>query len=230
MIQLLEQLKKSIEDFNIGDLANRLDTSNATTSLPLESPSTPTMPPLLPSSLKSSPSIDFFMLYLNSNNPSVMSGGGANLDKEWYYNIVSSACSHTSECDDGSGTNETTTIADSSSLKPKQCALMLANLDLANIMSILSGKRFRLCVLRECILLGAHRTQIDILKLPAVLKQAATSGTNLSLLNDFMHPIWLASSQCLFNLLKELAAKLPEPPQIQFNFNLAEYETKSKTI
>lgn len=190
-----------------------------------ETPSTPTMSFMNSSSaalLKTSPSIDFFMLYLTSNSNATASCLSY-LDKEWYYNIVNSACSYSNSngSSDGTTTNESSVLAtmDNSSLKSKQCALMLSNLDFSNIMSILSSKMFRLSILRECLLLGAHRTQVDILKLPEVLKQAATNGTNLSLQNDFMHPLWVASSQCLFNLLKELASKLPEPPLVPMNLS-----------
>jgi hypothetical protein len=220
-MQLLEQLRKSIDDFNIGE--QRVDTNMS--SLPLESPSTPSMPPLLfggqESTFKSSPSIDFFRLYLTT--PAAATASSPPLDKEWYYNIVSSACSSSSTNTNTNDNEELITSSgggDNSSLKPKQCALMLSNLDTANIMSILASKRFRLGILRECILLGAHRTQIDISKLPSVLKQAATSGTNLSLQNDFMHPLWLASTQYLFAFLKDISPKLPEPSQIVFNFNM----------
>lgn len=153
------------------------------------------------------------MLYLSSNSNAATASCLSYLDKEWYYNIVNSACSYSSESGGSGSSSSELAIADQSSLlKSKQCALMLSNLDFSNIMSILSSKSFRLSILRECVLLGAHRTQVDILKLPEVLRQAATSGANLSLQNDFMHPLWVASSQCLFNLLKELAPKLPEPP------------------
>lgn len=249
---MLEQLKKSIDEYNTSGgggggsglseiketefsgevgLTGRQQQEQAAAAA--ETPSTPPNMSFMPGGsssafLKTSPSIDFFMLYLSSNSNAATASCLSYLDKEWYYNIVNSACSYSS----GSGGAGTTggcsssdlAIADQSSLlKSKQCALMLSNLDFSNIMSILSSKSFRLSILRECVLLGAHRTQVDILKLPEVLRQAATSGANLSLQNDFMHPLWVASSQCLFNLLKELAPKLPEPPLLVTS-NLTEYK------
>lgn len=237
LIHLLEQLKRSIDDYNnnrgvvvggggggggggnIGEDQQQPPQTTSSSPPPLlESPSTPTVPSLISSMMKSSPSIDFFMLYLNNNTNNKYDSN--NLDKEWYYNIVNSACSYSTQTTTTTTTNSPNDlITDSSSLKSKQCALMLSNLDLSNILSILSGKQFKLNILRECILLSAHRTQLDIQKLPSALKQAAMSGNNLSLQNDFMHPLWLASSQCLFDLLRQLVVKLPEPPSIVFNFN-----------
>lgn len=207
LIQLLEQLKKSIDDYNMcGDGGNQSEAHNSlltkASSVSIdESPSTPTMPPLF-SAMKTSPSVDFFMLYLNSSSTSAFATTSY-LDKEWYYNIVNSACSSDVVLD-------TTSLC----LKPKQCALMLSSLDLANIISVMSNRRFRLNILRECILLGAHRTQLDILKLPSVLKQAAMMQND-----DFMHPLWLASTNSLFNLLKEIYPKLPEPSSLPINLN-----------
>lgn len=233
LIQLLEQLKKSIDEFNntaVGEMAGAeivmsCSTNNEQQASAVETPSTPPMSTTsfaaASALLKTSPSIDFFMLYLTSNSNATASCLSY-LDKEWYYNIVNSACSYSTPADNITTTTTdlattTATTTNSALLKSKQCALMLSNLDFSNIMSILSSRQFRLSILRECILLGAHRTQVDILKLPEVLKQAATSGANLSLQNDFLHPLWIASSQCLFNLLKELAARLPEPPQLIFS-------------
>ena len=93
---------------------------------------------------------------------------------------------------------------------------MLSYLDYSNVASILTSKHFKLNILKECLLLGAHQTQLDIEKLPSALKKAATSNdTNIQ--KDFMHPLWLASTQFLFDLLQKLSVKLPKPPLLTTN-------------
>ena len=159
------------------------------------------------SSIKMSPSIDFFMLYVNSSSlPSSPSMVLANLDKEWYYNIVRSACCFAS--------SENTLIPNNVSLKSRQCALMLANLDYSNAISILGSKDFKISILKDCLLLGAQRTQSSIQKLPSALKHASANSV---FEKDFMHPLWLAGSNLLFDILNDLCMSLPKPPLVTLN-------------
>jgi hypothetical protein len=72
------------------------------------------------------------------------------------------------------------------------------------------------------MLLGAHQTQLDIQKLPSALKKAATSN-DVNFQKDFMHPLWLASSQFLFDLLQKLCLKLPTLPTVSVNVSNKEY-------
>ncbi len=113
-------------------------------------------------------------------------------------------------------------LSDTNSLKPRQCALMLSYLDFSNAASILTSKNFKLNVLKDCMLLGAHQTQLDIQKLPSALKKAATSN-DVNFQKDFMHPLWLASSQFLFDLLQKLCLKLPSLPTVSVNTSNKEY-------
>jgi hypothetical protein len=223
LISLLEQLKRLINDYSTSDAENRNSIVDGSVS-----PSSPTSSQLFSNpAMKTSPSIDFFMLYVsNSNTTKPQSSIFANLDKEWYYNIVRSACCYATPTTsqnavvflgpNSSAAQNTTNsdiICDSSSLKSKQCALMLSNLDFSNASQILTAKHFKLSILKDCILLGAHRTQLDIQKLPSALKKAAQSS-NLNFEKDFMHPLWLASTSFLFELLNDLCSKLPKPPII----------------
>lgn len=219
LISLLEQLKRLINDYSTSE--NETKNSIIDESLLDKGSASPS------SAMKTSPSIDFFMLYVsNSNTAKPQSSIFANLDKEWYYNIVRSACCYATPTTsqnaavflgpNSSATPNTTNsdiICDSSSLKSKQCALMLSNLDFSNASQILTAKHFKLSILKDCILLGAHRTQLDIQKLPSALKKAAQSS-NLNFEKDFMHPLWLASTSFLFELLNDLCSKLPKPPII----------------
>jgi hypothetical protein len=88
---------------------------------------------------------------------------------------------------------------------------MLANLDHPNIVSIVTEcPLFRLSVLKDCLLLGAQRTQHCIDKLPdASLRRLATQSPSN---RDFMHPLWLAATQALFRQLETVCAQLPPPP------------------
>jgi hypothetical protein len=99
---------------------------------------------------------------------------------------------------------------------------MLSYLDYSNVTSILASKNFKLNILKDCILLGAHQTQLDIQKLPSALKKAATSN-DVNFQKDFMHPLWLASSQFLFDLLQKLCLKLPAIPIININTTCKDY-------
>jgi hypothetical protein len=107
-------------------------------------------------------------------------------------------------------------------LKSKQCALILSNLDYENLMSILSANHFKLTILKDCILLGAKRTQSAIQKLPSVLKKAAT---NMNIQKDFMHQLWLASTNLLFNILNDFCSILPK-----FAVNSSVYELRLNEI
>jgi len=129
-----------------------------------------------------------------------------NLDKEWYYNIVRSACSYT-PVDQILSQADSPLLGDNSSLKSKQSALMLSSLDYSNAISILASPNFKLTILKDCLLLGAKQTQITIEKLPFTFKQA---GFNFE--KDFMHPMWLAATRLLFDLLSDLCLELPKPP------------------
>ena len=113
-------------------------------------------------------------------------------------------------------------ISDTNSLKPRQCALMLSYLDHSNVTSILTDKNFKLNILKDCLLLGAQQTQLDIQKLPSALKKAAISN-DLNFQQDFMHPLWLASTQFLFDLLQNMRPQLPTPPAITINASCKEY-------
>ncbi len=171
--------------------------------------------------MKASTSIDFFLLYVNSSK-SLDASNSFNLDKEWYYNLVRSACCYSAVSNSNSKQVDdlNTPLVDNTSLKSKQCALILSNLDYENAMSIFSANDFKLSILKDCILLGAKRTQLTIQKLPSALKQAATSH-KLNIQKDFMHPMWLASTNLLFDLLKQFCLILPIPPVNTTQSNLS---------
>ena len=97
----------------------------------------------IPKPLKTSHSLDFFMLYVNS------SGECLDLDKEWYYNIVRSACCHSSS-------ESANILSDHSAIKSKQCTLMLSSLDYSNAISIITAPNFKLTILKDCLLLGKN--------------------------------------------------------------------------
>lgn len=79
-------------------------------------------------------------------------------------------------------------------------------------MTILATGTFKLTILKDCLLLGAKRTQLTIQKLPYALKQTAATFKNIE--KDFLHPLWLAVTNVLFDLLNDLCVKLPKPPLI----------------
>lgn len=170
--------------------------------------------------MKASTSIDFFLLYVNSSK-SLDASNAFNLDKEWYYNIVRSACCYSTNSNASSKQVDdlNAPLVDNASLKSKQCALILSNLDYENAMSIVSAADFKLSILKDCILLGAKRTQLTIQKLPSALKQAVASH---NLQKDFMHQLWLASTNLLFGLLNEFCLISPIPPvnTTQSNLNV----------
>ncbi len=89
---------------------------------------------------------------------------------------------------------------------------MLSSLDYSNALTILTSPKFKLTILKDCLLLGAKQTQITIEKLPFTFKQA---GFNIE--NDFMHPMWLAGTHLLFDLLSNLCLDLPKPPVISLS-------------
>lgn len=94
----------------------------------------------MPKPIKTSQSMDFFMLYVNNNECH-------SLDKEWYYNIVRSACCMSS--------NENPSILnDNSTIKSKQCTIMLSSLDYSNAITIMTAPNFKLTILKDCLLLG----------------------------------------------------------------------------
>jgi hypothetical protein len=154
--------------------------------------------------LKSSKSFDFLTLYSNSNPNE--------LNKEWFYNIVRSACCHQAEQNDE-------LISEASSLKSKQYALMLSNLDGTNCFSILSDKNFKLNILSECLKLGAKKSHSNIENMPLLLKN------NLNVQKDFIHPLWLSSNRLMFNLLNDVCQKIPDT-----NNELATYEKELKQL
>ena len=87
LISLLDHLKKQVNDYNTGVITGNEQETALSTSPKPQTPSTPitNSASLYLSNMKTSPSIDFFMLYVsdssgNSNTSSVFS----NLDKEWY--------------------------------------------------------------------------------------------------------------------------------------------------
>ena len=201
LISLLEQLKHLISSYN-----NSNSEEDETSKSIIQSESDD-------SAIKPSPSIDFFMLYISSGTSNNQNNNLFNdLDKEWFYNMVRSACCYSTESygrklSNSSSSNDMITpndlILDSSSLKSKQCALMLSNLDYTNLMSIFQANQFKLNILKDCILLGAQRSQTDIEKLPLALKKAS------NLQNDFLHPLWLATTQNMFKLLNQFCSKIP---------------------
>jgi hypothetical protein len=170
LISLLEQLKQLITSYNNSDSeANQNDNS----ALENNSNSRKSEDTILPHMFKPSPSIDFFMLYVTSTKSSINTNTNLfnDLDKEWFYNMVRSACCYVvdslptpladNELERKQSFEKRITandlILDSSSLKSKQCALMLSNLDFSNLMSILQADGFKLSLIKDCILLGAQR-------------------------------------------------------------------------
>jgi hypothetical protein len=97
---------------------------------------------------------------------------------------------------------------------------MLSYLDNSNITSILTTKDFKLNILKDCILLGAQRTEFGFLKLPSALKKAAINSDDFNFKKDFMHPLWVSSTQFLFDLLEILCAELPQAPLITVNLDV----------
>jgi hypothetical protein len=190
LISLLDQLKKTVY---------------SAAAEGFESPPQSPMPNLaanMLSQIKASPSIDFFMLY---TTPAL---AATNLDKEWFYNMVRSACSYGSASD---LSDNIVNLPSSSFLKSKQCALMLSNLDYSNILSIMQDKKFRLSILKDCLLLSAHKTQLLWEKLPGVFRNQSLDQIQ----NDFIHPLWSASVKVFFELLADLCAnKLPRAPLV----------------
>ena len=74
-------------------------------------------------------------------------------------------------------------------LKPKHCALILAELEYNSLLTILTHKYFNLTILKECIILGA--------------KSSSSSS------------LWQASKLTLFELLSNICVSLPNLPPIQ---------------
>ena len=79
------------------------------------------------------------------------------------------------------------------SLKPKQCALILAELEYNNLLTILTTKSFKLTILKECFLLGA----------------------NINKANSKNDSLWLATKNGLFELLSNICSSLPNLPHVQ---------------
>ena len=89
LISLLDHLKRQVNDYNAGIIPDNVNTADKELDASLELCKTPSTPITNSSSLffnnmKTSPSIDFFMLYVsdsasNSKTTSTIS----NLDKEW---------------------------------------------------------------------------------------------------------------------------------------------------
>lgn len=84
-------------------------------------------------------------------------------------------------------------------LNPKQCALLLSNLDYNALILIMTSKNFKLNLLKECLLLGNKKAshKVDI-----------NSGFETN-------SLWLASSNVLFELLNSLCLTLPKHSNIQ---------------
>jgi hypothetical protein len=196
LISLLDLLKKNID--NVDNEQNESENNVQMTT----SPST----------------LGFFMLYtsINDKSPSEIN----NLDKEWFYNMVRSACSINSN-NMVSTTNQ--------NLKSKQCALMLSNLDKQNILSILQDKTFNLSILKECLVLGAHKSQFLLDKLPKLIRNSRL--TNLEHLQaDFMHPLWIAATNFLFASLKDLSCQLPKHQIVSLHINTEDDEMYEKKL
>lgn len=200
LISLLDQLKKTIDQYNQDQSSNSLIHQEVTSEENM-------------GGIKPSASIDFFMLYTSP----ALANSNASLDKEWFYNMVRSACCSTIQISSMSSTSTTGTVtvsgnshplsntvaqtpatstaAASTFLNSKQCALMLSNLDSANILSIMQDKQFRIGLLKDCLLLGAHKTQQVIDKLPGVFRTTQSLNTIQS---DFIHPLWSSGVKFLF--------------------------------
>lgn len=114
-----------------------------------------------------------------------------------FYNIIRSACCYTTP----ENMQEGAFLTDYSTLKSKQCALMLSNLDYSNTVTILATSTFKLSILMDCLLLVAKSTQLIIQKLLYALKQTAASFKNIE--KDFWHPLRLAVTNVLFDLLND---------------------------
>jgi len=86
LISLLELLKKQVNDYNSGIITNdqNVEKQNEVSFDSDKAPSTPLAQSksLFFSNIKTSPSIDFFMLYVSGSSASA-SPVFSNLDKEW---------------------------------------------------------------------------------------------------------------------------------------------------
>ena len=98
-------------------------------------------------------------------------------DKNLYYEGVKNVC-----CLDANSSRIP--------LKPKQCALILSELEYNNLLNILTSENFRLSILKECFILGANNTNKNSM-------------------------LWQASKITLFELLSNTCASLPILANIQ---------------
>ena len=211
LISLLDQLRRrTINNESVNTKSNSDLTNNES------SPPRSSCMPSLSSQMKTSPSIDFFMLY---TTPSFST---ANLDKEWFYNMVRSACTYSNNNNKNSSLLQI--ASHFSFLKSKQCALMLSNLDLSNTFSILSDQHFRVGILKDCLLLGAHNTQLVWERLPSVFRHQSLNHVQ----NDFIHSLWLAGTRFLFELLADLCAnRLPNALPISLDSLITDTTTEN---
>ena len=136
-------------------------------------------------------------------NPSSLSG--VELDKTWYLQQVKRSC-----CSGGA--------------PPKECARLLSNLSLSDIMVVMTSKDFKLRILEECLLQGitlpdGRAPSIDSLdRLPGLLSdpdrspglREAVGGVGVK----EGPPLYRAASQVLLQHIKNLVEILPRPVQV----------------
>ena len=127
---------------------------------------------------------------------------GVSIDKSWYLQQVKRSC------------------CGSSSAPAKQCAKLLSNLSLSDIMLVMTSKEFRLSVLEECLVQGISLPQqgraasIDSLdRLPGLLSDPERSPTPGAGVKEGP-PLYRAASQVLLQHIKNVVELLPLPAQV----------------
>ena len=129
-------------------------------------------------------------------NPSSVSG--VSLDKNWFLQQVKRCC------------------CGSSPAPAKECAKLLANLSLSDIMLVMTSKDFKLKILEECLEQGitlpdGRAPSLDSLdRLPGLLSDPERSPAPASLLREGP-PLYRAASQVLLQHIKNLVELLPRP-------------------
>ncbi|XP_060084449.1 huntingtin-like [Ylistrum balloti] len=123
-----------------------------------------------------------------------------NINKECYVSIVKNQC-FSADCN------------------PSECAKLLHNLTYADILSITMTKEFNLCILPECILLGAHDTLIKNNDSTDILD----SEGNKIPQEPMFDPLLQAAQLTLIRHVNNIINMLPTPHQV------IKYGTDSKT-
>ena len=133
-------------------------------------------------------------------NPSSLSA--VELDKTWYLQQVKRSCCGSSP--------------------PAECARLLSNLSLSDIMLVMTSKDFKLKILEECLLQGitlpdGRAPSIDSLdRLPGLLSDPDRSPglreAGVSVKEG--PPLYRAASQVLLQHIKNLVELLPRPVQV----------------